>query len=1544
MLVIFLLPFIVVTLLYLPPLQKGLKNKAIEYASKNYGLIVKVDHFHLGFPLSLELENVYATFSASDTLLAVKSLYLDLGVKQIFRKQLRINDLKLREGQFEFADDSSKMNLRIVLKELDLQGRQVDLKKKQIDVDYIQLKDGEVKLALGGNQSVDTLVSESLPDWVFRIDKIDLAKIDFEMNTPALPFLSAGASKGSIVKGVVSLGQQDVSVDSIDVSGSWCHMELAEEAAEQESVEMAKDSSLKTLWTVQARSLKLANSAFKMQFGAEEKTEMLLSGIGVELSHVFNQGTLVKAKLKDLQAVQQDGIAITSMQADIILDSLETNLKGGYIRTPNSWLNLTAKVDSDVTTIFVEKPLLVSLKGEIGLLDLKPYYQSLPEEISSKKLLVNTAFSMGKQSVNVEKLSLEMPEHFKMTGEGDCVSYQNLEMMQGHFDMQGEFLDVTFAQAFLENKGVQIPKNTNMSLNVRADRGDLGALLKFCAGKGCLSLDATYHLALEEYQMDLSLSTFPLGQFLSSDSLGEIDADFHLTGRAFTWQKAQAELRASIKQLEFKQHTYQHILWNGSLDKTSFKGDFTSRDSSLLVHLIFKGDSVGESYNLSLDGRVDKVDLYALHVVDEPLSVATDFDINAGVGVDDAYSLTLKLDSLNIANIDQDFLLGDLNLGLESILNKTKLNLSSGDLLLKFQADTSLLDFVGNFGSIAPLLQEQISKREVDMEVINDKLSPFRLELMGNQKNVFARFLRYRGIGFQSLKFDATSRKESGLRFCLYANKPSFKTVQLDTMHMGVWQSGKSLAYVFSVASTSGDWGELFNLNLTGKIEKDQFRVELLQKDALGKLRFEIGVNTTLGDSSMAISLFPMNPILASNRWSVNKDNRVLVKKGGKINANLQMAYMNKLIRIQSVADKDDMFDRLKVDIAGLGLSAFGEMLPFLPKLNGQLNTNLLLYSRQENLGVEGDIQVVDLGIDQYRIGTVDLGLGYTLGKNFTDHAIHFELNIDSIRSAVVAGDFSTSGVDRGVSIDMNIPSFPLYIANAFIPADFAKLGGELVGDIHFRGTVDDPLLGGELFFRDGEVDAVLLGTQFKLDTNKIALRRGEVLFDNYHFMAPNHSGMVLNGKIALTPFDKMNMDLTVKADEFELVNVNKNKASLVYGKAYADINAHLLGAFSALNVTGNINLLNRTNITYNLRESDRTVVDKSVDLVRFVSFKDTTSDETYHVHKPVAANDFELRMLVEIGEQVQFGVNLSEDASNKVSIQGGGNLVLSMNTESGMTLSGKYILSRGLVTYSVPIVGKKEFNIQNGSFVEWTGKMMNPLLNIAASEQIKANVDDGEQARQVLFNSIIRIQNNLTHPSLTFDLSAPNDMVVQNQLATFSPEERRREALNLLIYNTYTAPGASTEKGSGNIANNAIYGFVENELNKYTRKAGLTVGLDSRDMDDNTTATDVTYQFSRQLFNDRVSVKVGGRISSEGEEGESNSIQNNLVDDISIEYALTKKRDLYAKAFRYSNYESVLDGEVIRTGVGIVWRKKFRKFKELFWSKRRNDASDKKQ
>ena len=57
---------------------------------------------------------------------------------------------------------------------------------------------------------------------------------------------------------------------------------------------------------------------------------------------------------------------------------------------------------------------------------------------------------------------------------------------------------------------------------------------------------------------------------------------------------------------------------------------------------------------------------------------------------------------------------------------------------------------------------------------------------------------------------------------------------------------------------------------------------------------------------------------------------------------------------------------------------------------------------------------------------------------------------------------------------------------------------------------------------------------------------------------------------------------------------------------------------------------------------------------------------------------------------------------------------------QGDLTLTGRYTLSGGLMKYSLPIIAVKEFAIDNGSYVDWTGNPMDPMLNFKATDRIR--------------------------------------------------------------------------------------------------------------------------------------------------------------------------------------------------------------------------------
>ena len=97
--------------------------------------------------------------------------------------------------------------------------------------------------------------------------------------------------------------------------------------------------------------------------------------------------------------------------------------------------------------------------------------------------------------------------------------------------------------------------------------------------------------------------------------------------------------------------------------------------------------------------------------------------------------------------------------------------------------------------------------------------------------------------------------------------------------------------------SSAESWKGLFNINLTGRIQENQLRVELKQKNNQGETGFDLGLNLTLLDSAFAVSFFPVNPILGYSRWMVNAGNKIVVGKDLKVNADLRMAYRDNVGR-----------------------------------------------------------------------------------------------------------------------------------------------------------------------------------------------------------------------------------------------------------------------------------------------------------------------------------------------------------------------------------------------------------------------------------------------------------------------------------------------------------------------------------------------------------------------------------------------------------------------------------------------------------------------
>jgi len=94
---------------------------------------------------------------------------------------------------------------------------------------------------------------------------------------------------------------------------------------------------------------------------------------------------------------------------------------------------------------------------------------------------------------------------------------------------------------------------------------------------------------------------------------------------------------------------------------------------------------------------------------------------------------------------------------------------------------------------------------------------------------------------------------------------------------------------------------------------------------------------------------------------------------------------------------------------------------------------------------------------------------------------------------------------------------------------------------------------------------------------------------------------------------------------------------------------------------------------------------------------------------------------------------------------------------------------------------------------------------------------------------------------------------------------------------------------------------------------------------------TDLDVSAQKKLFNDRLVVEAGSQINVQGDQrpGESNVALGN----VSVEYLLTRDERWKLRGFRRNEYENIIDGQLVFSGIALIFTKEFNEFQELWKS-----------
>lgn len=1503
------LVLLVSVLLYIPPVQNFAVKKAAYYAGKATGMQIGIERIRLSFPLNLTVRGVEVLTTPADTLLTLKSLTVNVRALPLLKKEVLVDAIDLEGVKVNTGTFIEGMEIKGVLGRLYAKADRINLSKEKVTLNTIDLSDTAITLLLNDTTTKADTTSTAV-NWILSLQKINLDRVAFAMQMPADSLrLSTYIDKASLKDGIVDLGASHYGADLFTLTGST----LGYDADYQNPV------------------------------AGFDPSHIALSNVTISLDSLFYGGRDIKARIRELSAEDRSGLTISSLTGSLHSDSTNINVPQLLLKTPSSEVRLLAMVPWSSFDADPEGSMRVLLTASVGKEDVMTFAGELPADFQKaypqKPLSLTAGVEGNLSSMLLRQLKGELPGTFRMDVSGTMKSLTDSIRRSGKLNLKAETGNLEFLLSMLpaaERHRYNIPSGMTLTGEAALKNNEYQADLLLREDKGKVLLTASFDPGKEAYKADLKVDSLEPVHFMPLDSLYYLTASIQAEGKGFDPFKSSswAKLDGKLTDIRYGNYNVSDVTMDGSLEKNFLKFDLLSKYPLAEMDLTLNATLLKKEIQAMVIADVTNLDLYGMHLMND--SLVTSFQLFAEAETDMGKNnrVDVTLGNWELITTTGTYKPKTLTLHAQSTKDTTRVSFHAGDLGIVLTGNSDLETMTGKFNKISEGLNKQLEKDSmINIPAFKPLLPDMHLAVSAGKDNPIYNILQQANISFNNLSLEAFTSPEEGFRLDAGVYSLMQDTTRIDTISFAIRQDSLGLLYDAGVIKTKFRQQAPFTAGVKGKIRNTFADAEVLYTDGRGDTGILLGLRADKVEEGINLHLFPDNPILAFRPFKLNPDNYILYKNEKDIAANVRLSGdENASLWIHSLPEKDKM-EELHLELSQINLDVISKAFTEIPAMQGILSADMQYAPSDSSFLVVVDANIDNLIYEGGRVGELMFSTVYLpLADNKHQVDMHFFRDQNEVMSATA---LYKMGKEDHLDGTLDVTHLPLDMVNPFIPDNMASLNGVLEGNMTIKGSSKAPEVNGYIEMDSTSMFVTAVGTSFRVDDKQIVVKDNKILFDEYHIHAAGKNPFVIDGTVDFRNPSRMMADLKLTADHMQLLDVKRNKESMVYGKLLVNLASTVKGPLDALMMRGSLQLLGGTNVTYVMKDSPLTVQDRLSDLVTFTSFEDTLVNRRRQ-EAPLPLGGLDMLLTIRIDQSVRLNADITPDRSSKVELEGGGDLSFQYTPQGDMILNGRYTLSGGIVKYALPIIPLKEFNIQDGSYVQWSGDPMDPYLDLTATERIRTNVtQDGSGSRMVNFDVGIALKQQLENLGLQFVLTAPEDQSMQTSLNSMGEDERTKLAVGMIITGMYLAnsSGGKQNLNMGAALNSFLNSEISNIAGSALKTVDISFGMDSYDENGDGTGgqrTDYNFSFAKRFWNDRIRIVLGGRIST-GENASNSNQTQAFIDNVSIEYRLDASGTRYVKLFHDKNYESLLEGEITETGVGIVLRRKMLHMRELF-------------
>jgi hypothetical protein len=1008
-------------------------------------------------------------------------------------------------------------------------------------------------------------------------------------------------------------------------------------------------------------------------------------------------------------------------------------------------------------------------------------------------------------------------------------------------------------------------------------------------------------------------------------------------------------IKADIYDFDFIKYKYEHIALSGGFKENEYNGSIEIDDVNGQLQAIglFKNNGQNSEFNFSAslsDFRLDK-----LNLTDKYENPKLAFKIGAdftGNHIDNFEGL-IRVDDLS-------FLTQPDSLYLSMLQIKTEGN--EIERILSIQSDFLNGDITGAY-SFSTLISSILNTGKIYLPSLSTVLQ----ENNQIQDNMFSLHMTIRNTETLSntLKLPLTILQEGKItgqynnqdnRFHMDALLPKIKmgNATFEQCHFEC-DNPYDMIQLQATVNHLHKNGSHNLIMLKADAIDDQIRALLsIENDRDKSFNITLSTSTLLvaeneGSKQQIRTEITFNPtdiIIKDSIWKLEPASITILQGNTEID-NFYLSNKHQYLRINGTISTHNPQETLLIDLNDIELDYIFDVinisaLQFGGRATGVVRVSDLFESRilrTEELSVQNFSfnQVVQGRLSLYsqwdneEEGILLMGTIYKNDSIWTD----------------VEGYIYPMGEKEGLSLNFDANDIDLALMHPYIDSFSQTIEGRGYGKLRLFGPFSHPAFEGNIFVKDGRIGVDFLHTDYTFsDTIHVDLSsiqaKDMTIRDKYGNVG------IASFTVSHSFFKDIHFDINVQTSNLLIYDTPEKSNPRIYGVVFGDGNVQIGGTEKLVLVQATIRSNPKTSIGFNFMENNE------VDNYDFIVFRNpkqansSIQSETplpiQNVNQPEGNNtEYRINCMIDVTPDAQIELMMDPASGDKITANGTGNIRVEYGSKVNLAVYGGYTFQSGAYHFSLQQLIRKDFQLQDGSRVDFSGDPLEANLSLNAVYFLTANVEDLDQSlayeavrTSVPVNCILNLNGRLQNPDISFDMKFPNSSTeLERQVKSVinSDEMMMRQIIYLLALNRFYTPdyaeGARTNEFS-RVASSALSAQLSSLLNSLTDK--VQIGTNIRSRQDGITDTEVEMLLSSQLLDNRLLFN--------GNFGYKNNFYTTsaFIGEFDLEYKLTPSGGIRLKAYNHANdmYRYNYKAQT-RQGVGIMYNKDFDKLTEIF-------------